>query len=51
MKSYELIEQETGVIVKRTNEDGSESWIPADESNVDYQEYLRSLEDESEASK
>jgi len=28
----------------RTNEDGSESWIPADPANSDYQAYLASLE-------
>jgi len=26
--------------IVRTNEDGSESWIPVDESNSDYQRYL-----------
>jgi hypothetical protein len=28
-------------IIKRTNEDGSESWIPKDPSNSDYQQYLK----------
>lgn len=27
-------------VIKRTNDDGSESWIPMDESNSDYQAYL-----------
>jgi hypothetical protein len=26
--------------IVRTNEDGSESWIPVDEANSDYQRYL-----------
>ena len=33
---YEMTE--TGV--KRTNEDGSVSWIPTDPANSDYQAYL-----------
>ena len=36
----------TGIItgslfIKRFNEDGSESNIPSDEANTDYQEYLK----------
>jgi hypothetical protein len=34
---YEV--QENGVI-KRTQEDGTIHWIPADEANSDYQRYL-----------
>jgi hypothetical protein len=30
--------------IVRTNEDGSESWIPTDEANSDYQEYLNPSE-------
>jgi hypothetical protein len=26
--------------IVRTNEDGTESWIPVDEANSDYQRYL-----------
>ena len=26
--------------IVRTNDDGSESWIPKDEANADYQAYL-----------
>ena len=29
-----------GTIIKRTNEDGSETWIPIDPANSDYQRYL-----------
>ena len=27
--------------IKRTNEDGSITWIPIDPANSDYQEYLK----------
>ena len=34
-------EENTGQdFIVRTNEDGSESWIPKDEANADYQAYL-----------
>ena len=35
-------------VIKRTNEDGSISFIPMDEGNSDYQEYLK--RDEAEQS-
>ena len=39
--TYEIITEEDGTeTIKRTNEDGSVSFIPADESNSDYQRYL-----------
>ena len=39
--TYEIITEEDGTqTIKRTNEDGSVSFIPADESNADYQAYL-----------
>ena len=43
--TYKIVEVvnitgETNQILKRTNEDGSVSWIPMDESNADYQRYL-----------
>ena len=44
---YEIIEPQEPFITKmlvRTNEDGTKSWIPLDESNSDYQRYLRWLE-------
>jgi len=31
-------------IIVRTNDDGSETWIPKDEANSDYQEYLNPKE-------
>jgi len=31
-------------IIKRTNQDGSTSWIPTDPANSDYQAYLASQE-------
>ena len=43
---YEVITTATGdVEIKRTNEDGTVSWIPEDPSNADYQEHLASLTD------
>jgi hypothetical protein len=39
--SYEVIENIDGTqIIKRMNQDGSISFIPKDEGNADYQEYL-----------
>jgi hypothetical protein len=39
--TYEEITNDFGtVIIKRTDENGAESWIPKDESNSDYQQYL-----------
>ena len=48
MKNYELIEEETGSIVKLTDSDGKVWWIPCDEANSDYQAYLRWLNGEEE---
>jgi hypothetical protein len=43
--TYEIITEEDGTqTIKRTNEDGSVSFIPADESNSDYQAYLNPVE-------
>jgi hypothetical protein len=46
MTNYEIAVSalDNSEIIKRTNEDGSESWIPKDPANSDYQEYLKSLE-------
>ena len=44
MKKYELITDELGSkMLKATTSDGKEMWIPLDESNADYQTYLKSL--------
>lgn len=40
---YEFIENEFGSFIKKENEDGSIWHIPIDESNSDYQTYLRWL--------
>jgi hypothetical protein len=40
MKTYELIENEDGAVVKRTDADGKVWWIPTDPNNSDYAEYL-----------
>jgi hypothetical protein len=37
--------------IVRTNEDGSESWIPTNGGNSDYAEYLESLEPKAKAPK
>ena len=45
MTKYEEITDSEGVVtIKRENFNGSVSFIPADESNGDYQAYLRWLE-------
>jgi hypothetical protein len=43
--TYEIIMSDHGSeIIKRTNAEGKESWIPLDPANSDYQAYLASLE-------
>jgi hypothetical protein len=45
---YEKIESPTGeIILKRTDPEGNEAWIPLDPANSDYAEYLASLEEPS----
>jgi len=45
MTQYELVTDFLGVeMVKRIDTDGAIWWIPKDESNSDYQRYLRWLE-------
>jgi hypothetical protein len=41
--TYEKITTDFGISIKRTNTDGVVSWIPVDESNSDYQAYLKEL--------
>lgn len=41
---YEIVETEKNQILKRTDKQGEVWWIPMDESNSDYQRYLRWLE-------
>jgi hypothetical protein len=41
---YEVIEKFGGETIKRINSDGTETWIPTDPANSDYQRYLRWLE-------
>jgi hypothetical protein len=41
MTTYEVIKDEDGLeTIKRTNADGSISFIPTDSTNSDYQRYL-----------
>lgn len=41
---YEEISTDFAVVIKKTDKDGKTWWIPKDESNSDYQAYLRWLE-------
>jgi len=41
--TYEL--QEEGFTVKRTDENGNIAYIPVNENNSDYKEYLKSLDE------
>jgi len=43
--TYEVITNDNGDTIKRTNPDGSFTWIPLDPSNADYQAYLESLDE------
>jgi hypothetical protein len=44
--TYEKITNTFGEdIIKRVDENGSESWIPTDPANSDYQAYLKSLDE------
>lgn len=48
--TYELIEDDKNYqIIKRQNLDGTITWIPINESNSDYQRYLRHLAGEDES--
>lgn len=42
--TYEVIANLIGEVIKRTDIDGNEAWIPKDPANSDYQAYLASLE-------
>jgi hypothetical protein len=48
MTNYEVVNTGQGEVIKRTDADGKEFWIPKDESNSDYQRYLRWLNGEEE---
>lgn len=45
---YEVITNDMGNVIKRTDEDGTIWWIPTDPSNSDYQAYLASLDEQQE---
>ena len=46
MPTYSIIKSSTDKdIIVRTDEDGSVWFIPSDESNSDYQAYLKDLEE------
>ena len=41
---YEEVQNYGITIIKRTDSEGNEAWIPTDPANSDYAEYLASLE-------
>ena len=46
--TYEIVDTSFGgKILKRTNLDGTETWIPMTDDNSDYQAYLATLASES----
>lgn len=48
--TYEAITTDFGgQVIKRTDADGNEAWIPVDPANADYAAYLESLNDNAEA--
>ena len=48
MTTYEIISNQLGEeTIKRTNDDGSISWIPTDPANSDYQRYLNPKAEQS----
>lgn len=49
MPIYEIIEMPEYSYIQRTDEDGKIWSIPINESNSDYQAYLKSINDDSEA--
>jgi hypothetical protein len=46
---YELVENQEGSILKRTDSEGKVWWIPTDPANSDYQAYLASISDSNKA--
>lgn len=47
--TYEVIENNYGQqIIKRTDSNGNQAWIPTDPANSDYSAYLESLNDDTE---
>ena len=42
--TYEVITNDLSKVLKRTDENGVECWIPIDPSNSDYQAYLNPVE-------
>ena len=42
--TYEIVENYNCQVIKRTDQEGNQAFIPTDPANTDYQEYLASLE-------
>ena len=49
MTTYEIVAGVFGEVIKKTDADGLVWWIPKNESNADYQAYLRHLAGEDES--
>jgi hypothetical protein len=43
---YEIVENYNGQVIKRTDQEGNQAFIPTDLANSDYQAYLAQLEAE-----
>jgi hypothetical protein len=43
--TYQVVTAFDSVIIKRTDQDGNDVWIPTDLANSDYAEYLAQLDD------
>ena len=46
--TYEIIETFSGEVIKRTDSEGNEAFIPTDPANSDYQAYLAQLDQETD---
>lgn len=46
---YEAIKINEISVIKRTDKNGNEAWIPIEPANSDYAAYLESLNDDTEA--
>lgn len=52
MPKYTKVTTDQGIdFIVKSNDDGSESWIPVDESNSDYQAYLNPVEVKADEAK
>ena len=45
--TYEIIQTFDVEVIKRTDSEGNEAWVPQDPANSDYQAYLAQLDQET----